>query len=226
MNAKLKNIRKAQRIAERVFTELLPILKPGITERQVANAITVLAKEHGADRLAFPSIVGSGPNGAKPHAIPGRRKLAKGDLVVLDFGMVIGGYHSDMTRTIAIGQPSAEQRKVYEVVRQAQEAAIASARVGMTGRELDAVARDLITEAGFGSRFVHALGHGVGRNIHQAPRLRPKRGGEILKAGTVVTIEPGIYLPGKFGVRIEDMVLLKARGSENLTSVPTALLKL
>jgi Xaa-Pro aminopeptidase len=170
-------------------------------------------------------MIGSGPNGAIPHAIPGPRRLRNGDLVVLDFGFVVAGYHSDMSRTVAIGQPSPRGREVYEVVLKAQRAALRHVKAGVSGFELDKVARDSITKAGYGKRFIHTLGHGVGRNIHQPPRLSPKRGGgRRLKVGEVITIEPGIYLPRKFGVRIEDMVIVTGTGCENLTKSPKRLI--
>ena len=222
MSEKLRNIERAQRITERVFGELLREVRTGVTERALADLIPELAERHGAGGLAFDPIIVVGRNAAQPHAKPGGARLRSGRLLVIDFGVTYGGYRSDMTRTVAVGKPSAEARKVYGTVLRAQQAAIKAVRPGMHGRELDAVARDIIDRAGYGKHFVHALGHGVGRKIHQAPRISPKRS-HRLKAGDVITIEPGIYLPGRLGVRIEDMLLVTPRGHRNLTRTPKRL---
>ena len=217
-------IRSAQAITDRVYREILTELRAGVTERSIAKRLEERGQELGANRPAFPFIVGSGPNGAEPHAVPGRRKLTRGDLVVLDFGFVVGGYHSDMTRMVSIGQPSKQSQEIYNLVLRAQRAAIRKVRAGITGREVDAAARDLIAAAGYGGRFIHTTGHGIGRQIHQYPRISPRRGGgQRLKAGEFITIEPGIYLPGKLGVRIEDMVLVTETGREILTKSPRRL---
>ncbi|MDP4000328.1 MAG: M24 family metallopeptidase [bacterium] len=222
MSTKLKHIEKAQRITERVFDELLKEVRAGRTERELARLIRTLAKRHGADGLSFDPIVAAGRSAADPHAKPGNRKLRRGQLLMIDLGVRSGGYCSDMTRMVAIGPPTAEARKAYGIVLRAQRAAIRAARAGMVARDLDAVARGIIARAGYGKYFVHALGHGVGRNIHQDPRLTPKRR-HRLKAGDVITVEPGIYLPGRLGVRIEDMLVLTARGNRNLTGTPKRL---
>lgn len=216
MSAKLKNIEKAQRITERVFDDLLREIGLGRTERELRDRAVALMRRHGASGEAFGTIVATGRNTAEVHAVPGDRKLRKSHLVMIDLGARYGGYCSDMTRTVAVGEPSAEAKEVYGIVLRAQQAAIRAARPGITGRELDAVARDVIKRAGYGKQFVHALGHGVGRKIHQDPRLTPRHTSR-LKPGDVVTIEPGIYLPGRFGVRIEDMLLITARGNRDLT---------
>lgn len=222
MPTKLKNIEQAQRITERTFDDLLKEVRPGRTERELARLVRSLARRHGAGALAFDPIVAAGRNAADPHAKPGNRKLRKGQLVMIDLGTRYGGYCSDMTRMVAVGRPTDEARKVYAVVLRAQRAAIKAARPGITGRELDAVARGVIDRAGYGKYFVHALGHGVGRKIHQDPRLTPRRN-HRLKPGDVVTIEPGIYLPGRLGVRVEDMLLITARGNRDLTHTPKRL---
>ena len=222
MPTKLKHIERAQRITEQVFDELLKEVRAGRTERELARLIRTLAKRHGADGLSFDPIVASGRSATDPHARPGNRKLRRGQLLMIDLGVRCGGYCSDMTRMVAIGPPSAEARKAYGIVLRAQQAAIKAARPGMVARDLDAVARGVIDRAGYGKYFVHALGHGVGRKIHQDPRLTPKRR-HRLKSGDVVTIEPGIYLPGRFGIRIEDMLLITARGGRNLTRAPKRL---
>lgn len=222
---KLTAIRAAQAITDRVFRELAAELRVGMTERSVATWLERRGHELGASKPAFPFIVGSGPNGAQPHAVPGRRRLTRGDLVVVDFGFVVNGYHSDMTRMAAIGQPTTQHQAAYDLVLQAQRAAIRKVRAGITGREVDAAARDIITAAGHGRRFIHTTGHGVGRLIHQFPRISPRRGGgRRLKADEVITIEPGIYFPRKFGVRIEDMVVVTETGCENLTKSSKRLL--
>lgn len=223
---KLKSIVAAQRITDRVFRELVSeVIRPGITELQIVDEIKRRAEAHGASGLSFDPIIATGKNGVAPHAKPGRRKLTRGQMLVVDFGVTYGGYCSDMTRTVAIGRPPAEAKKIYEIVLRAQRAAIRQAKAGMHGRELDAVARDIIVRAGYGNYFVHTLGHGIGRKVHQLPRVSPKRA-QRLKPGDVITIEPGIYLPGKFGIRIEDMVVLKRGGNENLTRSPKRLLVL
>lgn len=222
--AKLEAIQAAQSITDRVYREILPQIEAGVTELAIARELERRGLEMGASRIAFPFIVGSGPNGAEPHAVPGPRKLKRGDLVVLDFGFVVDGYHSDMSRMVAVGKPSKQSQASYDLVLKAQQAAVRKVRAGVTGRVVDAAARDVITAGGYGERFIHTTGHGIGRMIHQYPRISPRRGGgRRLKAGEVITIEPGIYLPGKFGVRIEDMVLVTETGCKNLTKSPKRL---
>jgi Xaa-Pro aminopeptidase len=171
----------------------------------------------GADALAFPTILAFGEGTAEPHHSPSDRSLARGDMVKMDFGCVIDGYHSDMTRTISFGEPRAELRVVYEIVRAAQQLGVDSARPGMSAGELDGLVRDFIETAGYGERFGHGLGHGVGLEIHEAPWLR-SGGTDVLELGTLVTVEPGIYLEGIGGVRIEDMVALTSDGCRVLPS--------
>ncbi|MDR1464483.1 MAG: Xaa-Pro peptidase family protein [Oscillospiraceae bacterium] len=210
-------IRQAQRIAEAALTEVRPLLQPGRTEREIALALDYAMLRGGADALSFETIAVGGENSAKPHGVPGGRALRDGDFLTLDFGAVVDGYHSDMTRTIAIGTPSEEMRRVYKIVLAAQEAALAALRPGLPCREADAAAREIIAAAGYGDSFRHGLGHGVGVEIHEAPTLSARSEG-ILAPGHVVTIEPGIYLPGRFGVRVEDMALITESGYENLTA--------
>lgn len=213
-------IRGAQAITESVFDEVVDLLAPGLTEREVAAEITYRHLQHGADAMAFPPIVASGPNGAQPHARPTDRVLREGELVVLDMGCFRNGYASDMTRTVAIGEPSPEAREGYKVVRKAQARALDAAEAGMTGRELDAVARTTIENAGLGDYFSHGLGHGIGLQVHEWPRVSHSVDDE-LPVGCCVTIEPGVYRPDQgFGVRIEDIVVLKEGNSENLTHTP------
>ena len=221
----IARIRRAQRITDEVFAEILGVIRPGMTEREVAAEIVYGHLRRGAERMAFDPIVAAGPNGALPHARPSDRKLGVGDLVVLDFGGVRDGYASDMTRTVAVGEPGAEARKVYDVVREAQTRALEAARAGMPSKALDAVAREVIAAAGYGDCFTHSLGHGIGLQTHEWPSVS-FRTDEPLPENAAVTIEPGIYLPGRFGVRIEDIVVLRADGCENLTGAPKDLIVL
>lgn len=212
-------IRRAQRVTEAVFEHVLDVLRPGVTEREVAAEIVYQHLARGAERMAFEPIVAAGPNGALPHARPTDRRIAPGDVVVLDFGCVVDGYASDMTRTVAVGEPPEEAHAVYRVVLAAQEAALAAARAGIASRDLDASARSVIEAAGYGEHFSHGLGHGVGLQTHEWPRVSYQVDYD-LPEHAVVTIEPGVYLPGRFGVRIEDMVLLRPGGCDNLTRAP------
>lgn len=206
----------AQRIAERAFEGLLGRIRPGMTEREVALELDYNMLRNGAQGLSFETIAVSGPNSSLPHGVPGERRLSAGDFLTLDFGAVYEGCHSDMTRTVAIGEPSKKQRLVYETVLRAQKAALEVLAAGVDCARADAAARCVIAEAGFGDYFNHSTGHGVGVEIHEAPNLSPKSE-QKLAAGMVVTVEPGVYLPGEFGVRIEDMALITANGHENLT---------
>jgi len=171
---------------------------------------------------SFPAIVAAGPNGALPHAEPGERPIGGGELVVFDMGAKLDGYCSDGTRTFAVGEPGERAREVYETVRSAQAAALGAIAAGIDGEALDAVAREAIAAAGHGERFGHGLGHGVGLEVHEAPRLSP-RSDDVLAAGEVVTVEPGVYLPGEFGVRIEDLVVVSEGGCRNLSGLPKEL---
>ncbi len=210
-------VRRAQRIAEAAFAATLAEdLRVGITERELALALGQRMLRAGAQALSFETIVVAGENGSKPHGVPGDRALRPGDLVTMDFGATVDGWHSDMTRTVALGEPGQEERTIYEVVLRAQEAALACIRPGLACEEADAAARRVIEAAGYGAYFRHGVGHGVGLEIHEAPSLAPKSK-EILAPGDIVTVEPGIYLPGRCGVRIEDMVLITEDGYENLT---------
>jgi Xaa-Pro aminopeptidase len=208
----LELLRAAQRSTDAAFDRLLDLLAVGLTERYVAVELERLLREEGADEMAFDPIVAFGENAAEPHHAPGHRMLEEGDVIKLDMGAMAGGYHADMTRTVAFGSPPAELRKIHDVVRQAQEAGIDAVRAGVTGVEVDAAARSVIEEAGYGDRFVHGLGHGVGLEIHEGPWLGRDKTNE-LPAGAVVTVEPGVYVPGLGGVRIEDMVEVTEHGA-------------
>jgi Xaa-Pro aminopeptidase len=210
-------IRSAQRVTDAVFSELVQWIRPGVTEQQVAAEIVYRHMKRGADKMSFDPIVASGSNGALPHARPTGRALKMGDLVVIDMGCFLNGYASDMTRTLAIGDPGDEARGAYQAVLDAQRAALRSAHAGMKAVDLDATARHVLDDAGYGSYFSHSLGHGIGLQIHEWPRVS-KNSDAALPDGAVVTIEPGVYVPGKFGVRIEDIIVLKEGGVENLTN--------
>lgn len=209
-------IKKAQQIAETAFDRILKFIKVGVTERQIALELDRIMLEEGAETISFDTIVLSGKNTSMPHGVPSDKKISDGEFVLMDFGAVYNGYHSDMTRTVCVGQPSDEMKKVYDIVLEAQCEALKKARAGMTGSQLDSVARDIIDKAGYGDCFGHSLGHSVGLEIHESPNASPNSD-TALSAGNVITIEPGIYIAGKFGVRIEDFVILTEKSSENLT---------
>jgi Xaa-Pro aminopeptidase len=216
--AELEAIAAAAGLADEVWRWTLERGLGGRTEREVALAAEARMRELGAEP-SFPAIVAAGANGALPHAEPGERLIGRGELVVFDMGAKLDGYCSDGTRTFATGEPGERAREVYEVVREAQEEAVRAVRAGVGGEALDGVARERIAAAGHGERFGHGLGHGVGLEIHEAPRVSP-RSEDVLEAGEVVTIEPGVYLPGELGVRIEDLVAVEEDGWRNLSGLP------
>ena len=203
-------------IMSEILDEVIESLTPGLTEKSIAWQIEALAREKGAESLAFPSIVASGPNGALPHAVPTTRKLGPGEPVVLDVGVKMDGYCCDMTRTVFLGKPNPKFRKIYKIVRQAQLAALQEIRPGVESTYPDTVAREIIKDAGYGEYFGHSLGHGVGLATHERPRLSPQ-GPVALQEGMIVTVEPGIYLPGEGGVRLEEMVVIEKNGPRILT---------
>lgn len=214
--AEIKAMKASADIISAVLDEVLYSLEPGLTENEVAREIEELAYDAGAEGMAFPPIVASGPNAALPHATPTKRKIGLKDPVIFDVGVKLDGYCSDMTRTIFLGLPDAIFKKIYRVVRQAQIAALEYVRPGEDSTKPDSIARDIIRDAGFGDYFGHSLGHGVGLSTHETPRLSP--GDPVrLKEGMVVTIEPGIYIPGKGGVRLEEMVVIEKHGPRILT---------
>ncbi len=221
----IARIVKAIGIAERALASALTDIRVGQTETQVAGILEHRLRDEGSEDFPFASIVATGPQSALPHARVSDRVLIAGDLVLLDFGAVSGGYCADITRTIVLGHASTEQREIYDVVRQANAMASGAIRVGMRGMAADAVARDYIHAVGLGDAFGHSLGHGIGLEVHEAPRLA-KAAEALLPSGAVVTIEPGIYRPGWGGVRIEDDVLLTDDGPQLLTSFPRDLLEL
>jgi Xaa-Pro aminopeptidase len=216
-------IRRVARLADRAFEALTAETWVGRTEKEVAWRLQELLHAHGADGLSFETIVASGPNGARPHARPTDRLVERNTLVTVDWGAVAEGYCSDCTRTVATGELSGRLREIYEVCLGAQEAAVAGIRPGMTGVEADALAREPIAAAGYGEAFGHGLGHGVGLAVHEAPTLSPSSEA-TLAVGNVVTVEPGIYLEGESGVRIEDLAVVREDGAEVLTSFPKQLI--
>ncbi len=219
----IEKITAAQRIAEEALAKLLEKLSAGMTERDAAIELDFGMRRLGAEDLSFETIALTGAHTSMPHGVPDDRVIQKGDFVLMDFGAVVDGYHSDMTRTVCIGQPTDEMREVYEIVRTAQETARAAAKPGITGKALDAVAREVIEQAGYGDAFGHSLGHGVGMEIHEYP-IAGRSWEKPLEPGQVVTIEPGIYLPGKFGVRIEDFVTVTEDGCDTITGIPNELI--
>lgn len=221
-DAEIRTIRKAVKIQERALLETIENLTPGQRESHIAAALEFNMKALGADGVSFPTIVAARANGSKPHAVPGKTKSAKNQPLLIDWGARVDGYCSDMTRTFSLGKWSKTMAEVYEVVLAAQVAAIKAVGPGVSTRAVDKVARDIITDAGFGDRFGHGLGHGIGLDIHEGPRVA-KAGESVLKAGMIVTIEPGVYLPGVGGVRIEDDILVTATGRTNLCSLPKSL---
>ena len=212
----LEAIRRATEVTNRTYEAIAEEQFSGRTERELAWRMTELFHEHGADEPAFESIIAAGPTAASPHAIPGDRVVERGDLVLIDAGAKVDGYCSDCTRTFAVGEVCDSLREIYELTHEAQQAGLDAVRAGITGRDADAAARAVIAEGGYGENFGHGLGHGLGLLVHEAPTLRPESS-DTLEAGNVVTVEPGIYLSGVAGVRIEDLVVVTDDGCEVLT---------
>lgn len=214
---------KAQQITDAAFTQVLERIQVGMTEKELCAELIYCLYKNGADGLSFDPIVVAGPNSSMPHGVPGDRKLQEGDFITMDFGVLYQGYCSDMTRTVALGYATEEMEKVYYTVLEAQKAGIAASRAGVTGAEVDGAARKVISDAGYGQYFGHGYGHSLGLEIHEAPNCNA-RGTEPLPAGVVSSAEPGIYLPGKFGVRIEDVVVFQEGGCRILTQSPKNLI--
>ena len=219
----LEKIRTAQKIAEKAYLEMLNFVKVGVTERELAARLEFLMKMNEAEDISFDLITITGKKTSLPHGVPSDAKIAEGDFFTCDFGTVYEGYHSDTTRTVAVGYATDEMREIYGTVLNAQLSALVAVREGAFAAEVDKTARKVIEDAGYGEYFGHATGHGVGLDIHEAPVVS-YRSKEILKAGMIITDEPGIYLPGKFGVRIEDMLCVTADGYENFVSLPKELI--
>lgn len=216
-------ILKAQAIAEKAFDHILGFISTDKTEKEIALELDFFMLRNGAEAVSFETIAVSGANSSMPHGVPCDKKIENGDFITMDFGAVVNGYHSDMTRTVAVGSVNTKQAEIYETVLNAQLAALASLKEGVSGFDADKAARDIISNAGYGGFFGHGTGHGVGIEIHEEPRLSFKSD-KILAEGDVVTVEPGIYLPGEFGVRIEDMAFITKNGYENLTKSPKNLI--
>jgi Xaa-Pro aminopeptidase len=219
----IARIAEAARSADDALASVRSRLLEGPTEAELGLELDFAMRRLGAADVSFETIVASGPNGAKPHHRPSTRTIGEGDLVVLDFGALVDGYHSDMTRTYCVGEPTDTQRRMWDVVAESQRAGVAAVRPGVEGREVDQVCRAVIAEAGWGDAFLHGTGHGVGLLIHEDPRVSSAAEG-MLAAGHVVTVEPGVYLPEHGGVRIEDTVVVTADGCRPLTHTPKELL--
>jgi Xaa-Pro aminopeptidase len=216
---------QAEAIGDKAFAHILDFLRPGLTERQVAIELERHMQDLGASGTSFETIVASGPRSAMPHGVASERVIGKNEFVKLDFGCVYKGYCSDMTRTVVVGKADGKQREIYHIVLEAQMAALAGIKAGITGVEADALARDVIVAKGYGDNFGHGLGHGVGLAIHELPRAS-RLSDNVLQPNSIVTVEPGIYLPGWGGVRIEDMVVVQEDGVRNLTSSPKELIEI
>ncbi|HEX9613874.1 MAG TPA: Xaa-Pro peptidase family protein [Bacteroidota bacterium] len=221
--SEIEKIRRAVAVSDEVFKAILPVLKEGITELDIAAEIVYQHRRRGAEADAFEPIVASGVRGALPHARATAKKIRSREFVTLDFGCRLQGYHSDLTRTVAVGTPGDELRTMYEVVKESQQRALDAARSGMKARDLDSVARKRIKTAGYGKYFPHSLGHGLGLEVHEMPRVSALST-DILQSGNVVTIEPGIYVPNFGGVRIEDDVVIREQNAEILTASPKELM--
>jgi Xaa-Pro aminopeptidase len=224
-HAEIDRVAAAQDLTDDAFDHILAFISAGMTETQIALELEFYMRSNGSDGIAFPPIVASGPNSALPHAHPGSRRVARGDFLKMDFGARVGGYCADMTRTIVIGAASARQREMYAAVRAANLAGIAAVRPGRSGRDIDAAARSVIAAAGFAENFVHGLGHGVGLEVHEQPGLGARSEG-LVPLGSVVTVEPGVYVPGFGGVRIEDLVVVEETGARVLTRSTKELIEL
>ncbi len=212
----IDRIREAAQIAGKAFAAVREMIRPGVREKEIALDLEYRMRRGGAEQASFETIVAAGANSALPHATPGSRTIADGDFVMIDYGAVCGGYHSDETCTLLVGSASERQREIYRLVLEAHDRAIGAIRAGVSCGEIDRIARSHLNEAGLGNLFSHGTGHGVGLEVHEAPRLAAGRE-EALQAGMVVTVEPGVYLPGLWGVRIEDTVLVTDKGCEILT---------
>lgn len=219
----LAAMRQAQRITDEAFAEILKVIQPGRKEREIAARLTYIMTCKGAQGNSFDPIVAAGPNGSKPHAVPGDTVIENGMFVTMDFGCKFAGYCSDMTRTVAVGRPSEEMVRVYDTVLRAQLAGISRVKAGVPGSEVHRAADEVITAAGYGGCFGHGFGHSLGIEIHENPRFSPAWEKPV-PAGAVLSAEPGIYLPGKFGVRIEDVVVVREDGWEDITASPKELI--
>ncbi|MDQ0213838.1 Xaa-Pro aminopeptidase [Oikeobacillus pervagus] len=215
--SEIKILKEAANIADAAFTHILDFIKPGISELDVSNELEFYMRKCGATSSSFDTIVASGYRSALPHGVASKKVIEAGDMVTLDYGAYYNGYVSDITRTIAVGEPSEQMKDVYNIVLEAQLRSVDQIKPGLTGKEADAIARDYISEKGYGEQFGHSLGHGIGLEVHEAPTLSLRSDKIMLQPGMAVTIEPGIYLPGTGGVRIEDDTIITESGNELLT---------
>ena len=221
----IEKIIKAQRIAEAAFEDVLNFIKPGVTEKEIGLHLDNYMLLHGAEAVSFDTIAVSGPNTSMCHGVPTDRPIQSGEFVLMDYGALYEGYHSDMTRTVCVGKPTEKMEKIYSIVLEAQLKALEAIKAGVNGADIDKIARDVITNAGYGDAFGHSLGHGVGMNIHETPNAAPTSK-HVFEENMIVTVEPGIYLPDEFGVRIEDFVIVKPNGYENMTLAKKNLISL
>lgn len=218
-------MRRAQEVTDEAFKAILNFIRPGMTEREIAARLVYEMLSRGGEKVSFDPIVAAGSNGSRPHAVPGDRIVEAGMFITMDFGCKVGGYCSDMTRTVALGQPTPEMEAVYAAVLAAQKAGINAARAGVTGREIDDAARCVLREAGYGAYFSHGFGHSLGVDIHESPGASSKET-RPMPVGAVISAEPGVYIPGRFGVRIEDVLILGETGCEDITRSPKDLIVL
>ncbi len=221
----IERIASAASIADRAFGSMLEFIRPGVTEAEIALELEFTMRRNGSEGMPFSPIVASGPNGAHPHAIPGPRVIENGDLIVLDFGARVGGYCSDMTRTVCVGSASDEQRRLYDAVLAANEAGLDAVCAGRPCVDVDRAGRDVLVERGLGDVFTHGIGHGVGLDIHELPTLGPRSTHSLLNHA-IVTVEPGVYVEGLAGVRIEDLVVVEEGGYRRLTNSPKELIEI
>lgn len=220
----LKCSQEAQKIAEKAFCDVLEYIKVGVTEREIAAFLEYRMKLYGSEAAAFETIAVSGTNSSLPHGVPTEKPVVAGEFITMDFGAVINGYCSDMTRTVAVGHVTDEMARVYNTVLQAQKTAEGYYKAGTPCSEVDKAARDVISAAGYGEYFLHSLGHGIGLEVHEIPTISPRSKDQKLRRGQLVSNEPGIYLPAKFGVRIEDMLFITKNGCKNLTKAEKSLI--
>lgn len=218
-------MRRAQAVTDEAFKAILNFIRPGMTEREIAARLVYELLSRGGDKVSFDPIVAAGSNGSRPHAVPGDQIVDTGMFITMDFGCKVEGYCSDMTRTVALGQPTEEMEEVYNAVLAAQKAGINAARAGVTGQEIDAAARKVLQEAGYGAYFSHSFGHSLGVDIHESPNASAKEK-RPMPVGAVISAEPGVYIPGRFGVRIEDVLILSETGCEDITRSPKDLIVL
>ena len=218
-------MRRAQDITDEAFKAILSFIRPGMTEREIAARLVYELLRRGGEQVSFDPIVAAGANGSRPHAVPGDQVVDAGMFITMDFGCKVGGYCSDMTRTVALGQPTQEMEAVYAAVLAAQKAGINAARAGVPGREIHQAGLRVLQEAGYGEYFTHGFGHSLGIDIHESPNASPREE-TLLPAGAVISAEPGVYIPGRFGVRIEDVLILKEGGCEDITRSPKDLIVL